>query len=583
MRSGLLILALATGYALLRGWPEQWHTIVRICTAVSLLVVAFCVWGHREKTPTTQAKSARKPRLLDYLTIGIAVLLIECFFLVFLSIAPEKSEKLAIAIDDALQPEFDYQEEEISGDKNGRNGGPGSKNGGLVTSNWLFSGPGPRSLNKNRKVRPSNRPEVYLFPKTANDARILLSRERFVRNFTLATYRDESWLPHSMVPKTLQAQGGTITRDFQTPRPKVTYEISHQANLGGQTLAITVPNFISIQQPRLRETSPDTFRLPPNSARGKDYRYEVTSIPFDFKSVLEVVPGESPSPEYLELPNNPELRGKIQTLAAGFGAPTRASLLSLRQYLQENCQYSLDLAIPGDAEPVDSFLFETRTGYCTHFATATVLLARAMGVPARIAFGWSGGRYFSGPNLFVFRAREAHAWAEIHLENHGWVIFETTPATREEGAPSLAGTDETSPYPEDPGNEDTTAPEEDTAPLLKASLWVGAAAFILLLAALLIKRPENPANEQNPAPGVLPEPPNYLSAFRRACRAHGTPMPPGRTLRAHLEEIQAPSFTTDLLNYHYAVQYGDQPRNKVTEKKLLGQLRHWEKKGKEPT
>lgn len=577
MRSGLLILAMVTGYALLRGWPEQWHAIVRICVAVSLLVVAFCYWGHREKPITSQAESARKPKILDYLTIGIAVLLIECFFLVFLSVAPQKSEDLAFAIDDALQPEFEIEEEETSGENNGRNGDPNSTDGGLVTSNWLFSGPGPRSLNKNKKVRPSNRPEVYLFPSTPNDARILLERERFVRNFTLATYRDESWRPHSMVPITLQAQGDTITRDIITPGPKITYDISHQANRSGQTLAITVPNFTSIKQPSLRETSPDTFRLPPNTAQAKDYRYEITSVPFDFKRVLEVIPGESPSPEYLELPNNPELRGKIQALAAGFGEPTRKSLLSLRQYLQENCQYSLDLEMAADAEPVDSFLFETKTGYCTHFATATVLLARAMGVPSRIAFGWSGGRYFSAPNVFVFRAREAHAWAEIYLEDLGWVIFETTPATREEGSPSLADANEESPYPEDPGNEEPEAPQQDTAPLLKASLWIGASAFILLLAALLIKRPATRTSEQNPAPGVLPDPPNYLSAFRRACHTHGKPMPPGRTLRAHLEIIQAPAFTADLLQYHYSVQYGDQPRNKAIEKKLLGQLRHWEK------
>ncbi|MEN8870318.1 MAG: hypothetical protein ABF380_05725, partial [Akkermansiaceae bacterium] len=95
MRSGLLLLAMTAGYALLWGWPEQWHTIVRICVAVSLLVVAFCFWGHSEKPISTPAKSARKPRLLDYLTVGIAVLLVECFFLIFLSIAPEKSEELA--------------------------------------------------------------------------------------------------------------------------------------------------------------------------------------------------------------------------------------------------------------------------------------------------------------------------------------------------------------------------------------------------------------------------------------------------------------------------------------------------------
>ncbi|HBI32051.1 MAG TPA: hypothetical protein DDY45_08445 [Verrucomicrobiales bacterium] len=278
----------------------------------------------------------------------------------------------------------------------------------------------------------------------------------------------------------------------------------------------------------------------------------------------------------MELPDNPKLQGKIKTLAATFGAPTRESLLSLRRYLHENYRYSLDPAMPSEAEPIDSFLFETKTGYCTHFATATVLLARAMGIPARIAFGWSGGRYFSAPNLFVFRAREAHAWAEIYLKDRGWVIFETTPAVREEGSPSLAGINEISPYPANFG-DDEVIPKQDTTPLLKASFWIGSTLFILLIGALIIKRSPTPASEHNLVSEVLPNSPNYLSAFRRASQAHGNPMPSGRTLRAHLESIAAPDFATDLLQYHYAVLYGDQPRNRLIEKKLLHQLRKWEK------
>ncbi|MDB4781235.1 transglutaminase-like domain-containing protein, partial [Akkermansiaceae bacterium] len=447
----------------------------------------------------------------------------------------------------------------------------------LVTSNWLFSGPGRRSLNKNKKVRPSNRPEVYLFPSTPNDARILLDRERFLRNFTLATYREESWFPLSMIPQTLSARNGVIDFEVTATEPKITYEISHQVNRGGPTLAITIPNLLSIKQPSLRKTSPDTFRLPPNTIRGEEYRYEVTSTPLDFNNIFEIIPGNLLSPEYLELPSNPKLRGKIKTLAARFGAPTRESLLSLRQYLNENCRYSLDPAMPAIAEPVESFLFETKTGYCTHFATATVLLARAMGVPARIAFGWSGGRYFSDPNLFVFRAREAHAWAEIYLKDRGWVIFETTPALREEGLPSVAETDETSPYPANFEDADTKLREKNTAPLLKASLWIGVALFALLIGALIIKRPPVTISGDSPVPGVLPNSPNYLSAFRRACLAHGHPMPSGCTLRTHLEKIAAPDFTVKLLQYHYSVLYGDQPRNKIIEKKLLHQLRKWER------
>lgn len=577
MRSGLLILAVIAGYILLRGWPEQWHPIVRIFVSASLLVVAFSFWGHCERSTSTLAKSARQPRAFDYLATSLAILLVECFFLVFLSIVPEKSEKFALAVDDLLQSGSDYEKKKNSNESQEKDRGSNGENESLVTSNWLFSGPGRRSLNKNKKVRPSNRPEVYLFPSTPNDARILLDRERFLRNFTLATYREESWFPLSMVPRTLSARNEVINFAVTPTEPKMTYEISHQVNRGGPTLAITVPNLLSIKQPTLRETSPDTFRLPPNTIRAEEYRYEVTSAPLDFKNILEIIPGTLISPEYLELPSNPKLRGKIKTLAARFGAPTRESLLSLRRYLHENCRYSLDPAMPAMAEPVESFLFETKTGYCTHFATATVLLARAMGIPARIAFGWSGGRYFSDPNLFVFRAREAHAWAEIYLKDHGWVIFETTPALREEGLPSVAGTNEISPYTANFGDAETTLNEKNTVPLLKASLWIGVALFALLIGALIVKRRPVPISENSLVAGVLPNSPNYLSAFRRACVAHGQPMPAGCTLRTHLEKITAPDFTVKLLQYHYSVLYGDQPRDKMIEKKLLHQLRKWER------
>jgi transglutaminase-like putative cysteine protease len=577
MRSGLLILAVIAGYILLRGWPEQWHPIIRIFVSASLLVIAFSFWGRCERSTSTLAKSARKPRAFDYLAISLAVLLIESFFLVFLSIVPEKSEEFAITLDDLLQSDSDYEKKKNSSESQEKNRGSNGENESLITSNWLFSGPGRRSLNKNKKVRPSNRPEVYLFPSTTNDARFLLDRELFLRNFTLATYRKESWFPLSMIPQTLSARNEVINFEVTETEPKITYEISHQVNRGGPTLAITVPNLLSIKQPSLREISPDTFRLPPNTIRGEEYRYEVTSTPLDFDNILETIPGTLLSPEYLELPSNPKLRGKIKTLAARFGTPTRESLLSLRRYLHENCRYSLDPAMPAIAEPVESFLFETKTGYCTHFATATVLLARAMGFPARIAFGWSGGRYFSDPNLFVFRAREAHSWAEIYLKDRGWVIFETTPALREEGLPSVAPTDEISPYPTNFGDVDKKLNGTNTDPLLKVSLWIGVALFALFIGALIIKRPSVLISGDSPVPGFLPHSPNYLSAFRSACLAHGHPMPSGCTLRTHLEKITAPDFTVKLLQYHYSVLYGDQPRNKMIEKKLLHQLRKWER------
>lgn len=579
MRSVLLIISVGAGYALLRGYPDSWHPIIRVCLAVSALVISFGLWGRADKPTSTLAEPARRPRILDYLTVGIAVLLVECFFLVFLSVAPEKSEELASSMDRVLHRESyteDYEGEEGSIDSDAP-GQPGSGNGSFI-SGWLGSGLGPRSLNKNDKVRPSNRPEVYLFPKTKADAQQLLATERFLRNVTLATYKEGTWLPLTTIPRTLVAEDEAIAIPRPHPGTRVTYEISHQANLNGQTLAVTIPDFTSINLPNLREAAPDTFRLPTTSAVEKNFRYQATSIPFYFDKIsTPIAPGSSPAPGYLTLPEEPELRSKIQTLAASFGPPSRNSLLKLRQTLRTRFQYSLEVNLPEESDPLESFLFKTRTGYCTHFATATALITRAMGYPSRIAFGWSGGRYFEAPNLFVFRAREAHAWTEIYLKDHGWVIFETTPQSRDEGTASVADSDEAPPL--DGFDNELAGIEAESAlkPLLKVATWLGIGGVIALILALLIRRPQTATCDQSSPLSFLPDPPNYISAFRRACRVHGFPMPPGRTLRAHLQEITAPEFTRDLLHYHYSVQYNEQPRDRLTEKKLLQTLRKWEK------
>ncbi|MGB0144416.1 MAG: hypothetical protein ACPGAP_06550, partial [Akkermansiaceae bacterium] len=88
-------------------------------------------------------------------------LLIECLILAFLAFAPDHTEELALMVEDALKPEFVEVNPAAEEDSS-----PGSASGNLIISNWLFSGPGPRTLNKGKTVRPSNRPEVYLYPDT---------------------------------------------------------------------------------------------------------------------------------------------------------------------------------------------------------------------------------------------------------------------------------------------------------------------------------------------------------------------------------------------------------------------------------
>ncbi|MGQ0530521.1 MAG: transglutaminase TgpA family protein, partial [Panacagrimonas sp.] len=74
----------------------------------------------------------------------------------------------------------------------------------------------------------------------------------------------------------------------------------------------------------------------------------------------------------------------------------------------------------------DEFLFETRRGYCEHYASAFVVLMRAAGIPARVVTGYQGMEANNIGNYYVVRQSDAHAWAEVWLQDRGWVRIDPT-------------------------------------------------------------------------------------------------------------------------------------------------------------
>lgn len=108
----------------------------------------------------------------------------------------------------------------------------------------------------------------------------------------------------------------------------------------------------------------------------------------------------------------------------------------IARVLRTNYMYSLDLdAAPEGEDPLDYFLKESGKGYCVHFASAAVQSLREAGIPARYVSGYlvdkeafhkSDGGYTAS-----VKDEDAHAWAEIYLENIGWVPIEATPSDRE--------------------------------------------------------------------------------------------------------------------------------------------------------
>ncbi len=78
--------------------------------------------------------------------------------------------------------------------------------------------------------------------------------------------------------------------------------------------------------------------------------------------------------------------------------------------------------------PVDEFLFDTRKGFCEHFASSFTFLMRAAGIPSRIVTGYQGGEFNRLGGYFILRQSDAHAWSEVWLENRGWVRIDPTAA-----------------------------------------------------------------------------------------------------------------------------------------------------------
>ncbi|MEP6885013.1 MAG: DUF3488 and transglutaminase-like domain-containing protein [Gammaproteobacteria bacterium] len=80
------------------------------------------------------------------------------------------------------------------------------------------------------------------------------------------------------------------------------------------------------------------------------------------------------------------------------------------------------------ADSVDAFLFDTRRGFCGHYASAFAVLMRAAGIPAHVVTGYQGGTFNRFADYWIVRQSDAHAWVEVWMEGHGWLRIDPTSA-----------------------------------------------------------------------------------------------------------------------------------------------------------
>jgi transglutaminase-like putative cysteine protease len=130
-----------------------------------------------------------------------------------------------------------------------------------------------------------------------------------------------------------------------------------------------------------------------------------------------------------QLPGEPS--GKIKQLVKqlhGFdSSPNEFINHLLSHFRKENFHYTLTPPLM-EENPIETFLFATRYGFCSHYAAAFVYLMRVAQIPARVVTGYQGGELNKAGNFLEIRQADAHAWAEVWIENKGWVRFDPTAA-----------------------------------------------------------------------------------------------------------------------------------------------------------
>ncbi len=242
---------------------------------------------------------------------------------------------------------------------------------------------------------------------------------------------------------------------------------------------------------------------------------------------------------------------------------------NIMRALQSNYRYTLDVPeTPTDIDFAAHFLFQSKRGYCTYFATAMAVLARSVGLPARYIEGFlaDGG---GAPQILT--SRDAHAWTEVYIPSVGWVVFDatapdngrgqndngregggqpdTTPeptATPQptEGPDEAEHSPEPSEQPPEPGEEPSPAPkdrqEDADAPQTggKTSfpwwlLMLAAAIALSVWRALAVDPRRQDKKLQDPAKRLL----LWWQAYVRVRAAGGQMMEHSETMEAYARRI----------------------------------------------
>lgn len=355
------------------------------------------------------------------------------------------------------------------------------------------------------------------------------SQGRYWRAVAYDTFTGRRWLNTSTASQLIDGGTHVFTPYFQA-RSEVTQTITIQSPTGNVLMAAGQPVRVSLKADAdLFVIEPAPGDRPPIAEIAMLHRRDAALRPGDkYLAVSELSQATVEDLQeagadypawatdmYLDLP--PDLAPQVGELArqvtAGAANPYD-QLVAIEQFLRGFTYNDQIEAPPPGVNAVNYFLLDIQQGYCDYYASSFAMMARTLGIPARVSAGYSQGDYVPEGDLYRVREYHGHAWPEAFFPGYGWIEFEPTAAEQEivrlRRADELSPTLTPEPTP-DPLDEEMLGPEQQPDQIgpsptdgagdqtaggsgWRAFLWVAALGLALVAAAVLLWRRRRPTS-----------------------------------------------------------------------------------------
>lgn len=248
------------------------------------------------------------------------------------------------------------------------------------------------------------------------DGEVPAPRDRYWRGLVLTLFNGRTWTGNDPF------EGPRVHEQVATLGRPIDYQITLEPTRQLWVFALDMPvtwtlsrTFMGPQQ-QLARSRPIDQRVAYEATSYLDYRTDVELTGFARSWYQRLPPGTNE--------RTAELARRMREVAGSDRAYIDAVLA---MFHEQEYFYTLEPPALG-SNPVDRFLFETRRGFCEHYASAFAVMMRAADIPARIVLGYQGGELNPMGGHMIVRQSDAHAWNEVWLEGVGWQRVDPTSA-----------------------------------------------------------------------------------------------------------------------------------------------------------